>query len=242
MTKGFAVHPVRRVESTGEPFDRQAWWARIPAIRAVLADGVDFRAGVTFLVGENGCGKSTLIEGLAVAYGLNAEGGSRSARHSTRVTESPLGDRLRLVRSPGRRAHAYFLRAETMHGLYSYLEKLPDSPDHDLHERSHGEGFLAVLERKFAGAGFYLMDEPESALSFTSTLSLLGRLHELARRGAQVIVATHSPLLVTLPGAHLIALDQHGLRYVDSWRDLDIVSHWRAYLDDPDRYLRHLLT
>jgi predicted ATPase len=241
VTSGFAKHPVRRVEASGEPVDRGAWWARIPAVRAVLDDGLDLHPGVTFLVGENGSGKSTLVEALAVAYGLNPEGGSRGARHSTRVSESPLGDALRLIRSPGGKASAYFLRAETTHGLYTYLEQLPRSPDRDLHDRSHGEGFLALLQRKFSGPGFYLMDEPESALSFTSTLSLLARLHDLAETGAQVIVATHSPLLVALPGARIVALDSDGLRYVEDWRTLDLVTHWRAYLADPDRYLRHLL-
>jgi predicted ATPase len=230
------------VEASGEPVDRQAWWARIPAVRAVLDDGLDLRPGVTFLIGENGSGKSTLVEAIAVAYGLNPEGGSRGSMHSTRVTESPLGGVLRLVCSPGGRASAYFLRAETTHGLYTYLEGLPRTPDADLHERSHGEGFLALLERKFSRAGFYLMDEPESALSFTSTLSLLGRLHDLAADGAQIVVATHSPLLVALPGAQIVALDDNGLRYVDDWRSLDLVEHWQAYLAEPERYLRHLLT
>lgn len=240
-TVAWAKQPVRRVEANGDPVDRGAWWARIPAVRTVLDKGLDLRPGVTFLVGENGSGKSTLIEAIAAAYGLNPEGGSRNAMHSTRVSESPLGDALRLVRSPGGRANAYFLRAETMHGLYTYLEGLPDSQDPDLHDRSHGEGFLALLERKFSRAGFYLMDEPESALSFTSTLGLLARLDALADAGAQVLVATHSPLLVALPGAHIVALDDTGARYVDDWRDLEIIEHWRGYLADPDRYLRHLL-
>jgi predicted ATPase len=236
-----AKPPVRRIEADDQVVDRSAWWARIPAVRTVLDRGLDLHPGVTLLVGENGSGKSTLIEAIAAAYGLNPEGGSRGARHSTRATESPLGDALRLIRSPGGRANAYFLRAETMHGLYTYLENLPDTPDYDLHERSHGEGFLKVLERKFSRPGFYLMDEPESALSFTSTLGLLARLHALAAAGAQIIVATHSPLLVALPGAHIVVLDDHGARYAKDWRELEIVDHWRTYLSDPGRYLRHLL-
>ena len=156
MGTAWAKQPVRRIEASGDPVDRRSWWARIPAVQAVLDDGLDLHPGVTFLVGENGSGKSTLVEAIAVAYGLNPEGGSRGAMHSTRVTESPLGGALRLVRSPGGRAHAYFLRAETTHGLYTYLEGLsPPSagwrPDADLHERRHGEGFLALLERKFSG-------------------------------------------------------------------------------------------
>src|ERR1700754_941991 len=158
--------PVRRIElDPAATVDRKSWWASIPAVAAVLDQGLNIPAGVTFLVGENGSGKSTLVEGLAGAYGLNAEGGSRNARHQTRDSESPLGDALRVVRGAGSGGHAYFLRAETMHGLYTYLEQNPPTYgpnlDAELHQQSHGEGFLDVLERKFSGPGFYLMDEPE---------------------------------------------------------------------------------
>ncbi|UQU65969.1 AAA family ATPase [Couchioplanes caeruleus] len=194
---------------------------------------------MTFLVGENGSGKSTLIEALAAAHGLNPEGGSRNARHSSRASESPLGAALKVVRTPGRRANAYFLRAETMHGLYTYLENLPGSPDGDLHDRSHGEGFLELLARKFNGFGFYLMDEPEAPLSFTSTLGLLARLEALRADGAQVVVATHSPILTALPGATILELGPSGIRRT-TWEELEIVGHWRRFLAHPQGYLRAL--
>ncbi len=233
--------PVRRVElDRGIEVDRNAWWARIPAVKAVLDHGLNIPSGVTFLVGENGSGKSTLVEALAQAHGLNPEGGSRGAMHSTRASESPLGSVLRVIRTPGRRVNAYFLRAETMHGLYTYLERLPDSPDGDLHDRSHGEGFLELLHRKFRGYGFYLMDEPEAPLSFTSTLSLVARLDALRDAGAQVVVATHSPLLTALPGATILELGEHGIRRA-GWNDLEIVAHWRRFLDRPDAYLKDVL-
>ena len=233
--------PIRRVEADPQvEIDRAAWWVRIPAIAAILERGLNLPSGVTFLVGENGSGKSTLVEALAVAHGLNVEGGSRGAMHRTRATESPLGDTLRVIRSPGGTGNAYFLRAETMHGLYTYLESLPGSPDNDLHDQSHGEGFLALLERKFTGAGFYLMDEPEAPLSFTSTLGLLARLDAIRAKGAQVIVATHSPLLTALPGATILELGAHGIRKVD-WDDLEIVAHWRGFLARPGSYLGSLL-
>jgi len=166
------------------------------------------------LVGENGSGKSTIVEGLAQAFGLNAEGGSRGAQHVTRATESPLGQDLQLVRSPSRLVSSYFLRAETMHGLFSYLEAHPSdrSVEPRFHEMSHGESFLAILRDRFAGFGFFLMDEPEAALSFTSCLGLLVLLDDLRREGGQVVVATHSPLLAALPGAMLIEVGEHGLR------------------------------
>jgi predicted ATPase len=236
-----AGRPIRRVEVDGAAeVDRDAWWARIPAIAAILEHGLNIPAGVTFLVGENGSGKSTLIEALAGVHGLNAEGGSRSARHSTRVTESPLGSVLRVIRTPGRAVNSYFLRAETMHGLYTYLEELPGGPDQDLHDRSHGEGFLELFDRKFRGYGFYLMDEPEAPLSFTSTLGLLSRLDGLRAAGAQVVVATHSPLLTSLPDATILELSGTGIQKV-TWDELEIVAHWRRFLDRPDAYLRALL-
>jgi predicted ATPase len=235
------ARPVRRVErDPAAEWDEDTWWARIPAVRSVLHTGLDLPAGVTFLVGENGSGKSTLVEALAQAYGLNPEGGSRGAMHRTRPTESPLGGVLRLVRTAGRRGGAYFLRAETTHGLYTYLEGLAGTPDGDLHDRSHGEGFLALLERKFVRSGFYLLDEPEAALSFTSTLSLMSRLAALADDGAQIVAATHSPVLTALPGATVLELGDHGIR-ATAWSELAIVEHVRAFLDRPDRYLNHLL-
>ncbi|MFF5079959.1 AAA family ATPase [Actinoplanes sp. NPDC000266] len=226
--------------SADAEIDRTQWWARIPAVRALLDHGLNIPPGVTFLVGENGSGKSTLIEALAVATGLNPEGGSRSARHSTRETESPLGAALKVIRTPGKRVNSYFLRAETTHGLYTYLEGLPgDNPDGGLHEQSHGEGFLELLTRKFRGYGFYLMDEPEAPLSFTSTLGLLGMLEELRASGAQVVIATHSPLLTALPGATILALGDDGIRRA-AWDDLEIVANWRGFLASPTAYLRHL--
>ncbi|WP_203724627.1 AAA family ATPase, partial [Paractinoplanes durhamensis] len=233
--------PIRRVErAPGAEIDRAVWWARIPAVAAVLDHGLNLPAGVTFLVGENGSGKSTLIEALAGVHGLNPEGGSRGAMHSTRVTEAPLADALRVIRTPGKRVNSYFLRAETMHGLYTYLENLPCSPDDDLHERSHGEGFLELLERKFRGFGFYLMDEPEAPQSFTSTLRLVAHLDTLRRAGAQVVVATHSPLLTALPGATILELGGHGIRRT-TWPDLELTNRWRLFLTDPEAYLRRLL-
>jgi predicted ATPase len=235
--------PIRRVDlDRGVQIDRDAWWAGIPAIGAILDAGLNLPAGVTFLVGENGSGKSTLVEALAVAYGLNVEGGSRNAMHRTRDTEAPLGEALRLTRTPGKRANAYFLRAETMHGLYTYLESSarPDHPDARLHERSHGEGFLDLLDTKFRGYGFYLMDEPEAPLSFTATLGLMARLDALRAAGAQVVVATHSPLLTALPGATILELGEHGIRRT-TWDELAIVGHWRHFLKRPDAYLTAVL-
>jgi predicted ATPase len=196
---------------------------------------------LTVLVGENGSGKSTIVEALAMAFGMSPEGGSTGARHSTRVSESGLWSALRLVRTPGSSRWGFFLRAETMHGFYTYLENHPGGRDPEFHEMSHGESFLEILGSRLDGPGFFLLDEPESALSFTGSLGLVGLLHAVANRGnAQVVVATHSPLVAAAPGAHIIEVGEWGLRDA-SWEDLAIVQHWRSFLDEPERYLRHVL-
>lgn len=240
----FDDRPVRRVSAApGLTVEGDRWPATVPAVAHLLRDGLELTAGVTFLVGENGSGKSTLIEGIATAYGLPPEGGTTNGSHSTRPSESPLGEWLRLERSPGAPRFGFFLRAETMHGYYTYLESLR-GPDAPLHELSHGESFNALLATKLNHpryvTGFACLDEPEAALSFGSTLTWLAELNDMVGRGTQVVCATHSPILAALPGARIIELGPWGMRDA-VWDDLEIVRHWRSFLDSPERYLRHLL-
>ncbi|MBF4763274.1 AAA family ATPase [Nocardioides islandensis] len=238
----FDQPPVRRVElSPDAELPGGAWPLTIPAVAQVAKDGLDLAKGVTFLVGENGSGKSTLVEGVAAAYGLSPEGGSTHSEHSTRPTESPLGRSLRLVRGVGASRWGFFLRAETMHGWYSYIEQRPNprNPDPRFHELSHGESFLAVLETRFDGGGLYCLDEPEAALSFSSTLALIAVLQRVVGAGGQVLCATHSPVLAALPGARILEVGDWGLRET-TWADLELVWHWKRFLDAPQAYLRHL--
>jgi len=127
-----------------------------------------------------------------------------------------------------------------MHGFYTYLEDNPGKGDPRFHAMSHGESFLAVLERRFDSPGFYCLDEPEAALSFSSTLGLVSVLHEVARSGGQVLCATHSPVLAAMPGATILEVGEWGLRPT-TWDELELVQHWRSYLDAPGRYLRHVI-
>jgi predicted ATPase len=237
----FDQRPVRRVElRQGAALDHAQWPYTLAPVAQLIRDGLDLPPGVTFLVGENGSGKSTLVEAFAAAAGVNPEGGSRGAMHSSRVSESPLGEQLRLVRGAGAPRAAYFLRAETMHGFYTYLEQNPGRNSPRLHEMSHGESFLTVLDLYFNDPGFYLLDEPESALSFSSCLALVGVLDALARGGSQVVCASHSPLLTALPRATILQVSERGLEAVE-WGDLELVDHYRRFLDRPDAYLRHVL-
>ena len=237
-------HPVRRVQARpGHELSPDAYPASIPAVAQVLGEGLDLEPGVTFLVGENGSGKSTIVEAVATSFGLSPEGGSTHSRHSTRPTESSLGDALQLVRGAGSTRWGFFLRAETMHGWYSYIEDNPKpftgQQDLSFHEMSHGESFLAVLGSRFEGRGFYCLDEPEAALSFSSTLGLVAILQRVVARKGQVLCATHSPVLAAMPGARILEAGEWGLRE-SSWDDLALVDHWRRYLAEPWSYLRHL--
>lgn len=216
------------------------WPASIPAVAQLLDKGIDLPAGVTFLVGENGSGKSTLVEAIAVAYGLSPEGGSAHGRHETRGTESPLHGWLRIQRGIGSGRWGFFLRAETMHGWYTYMDEHGGPNDADYHAMSHGESFLEVLMRKFDSPSFYCLDEPEAALSFRSTLTLIRVLHDIVNAGGQVLCATHSPVLAAMPGARILEVGDWGLRE-SRWEELEIVTHWKSYLDNPMRYLRHTL-
>ena len=232
---------VRRV-AAGDyaPADRSDWPATVPAVASLLDDGLELAAGVTLLVGENGSGKSTIVEAVAAAFGLSPEGGSVHARHSTRASESPLSDWIRLERSPGASRWGFFLRAETMHGFYTSLEDHSSDRDPVFHEMSHGESFLEILRTRFDSPGLYCLDEPEAALSFSAQIALVGTLHDLAAGGAQVLCATHSPLLAALPGAQVLEVGPWGMRRT-SYDELELVAHWRRYLDSPMRYLRHVL-
>ena len=225
--------PSRRLPG-GWPFD-------LPAVAQVLAEGLDVPPGVTFLVGENGSGKSTLLEAVAAVYPRR---GAFATGPGPSVEDSPLRWHLRAVTAPMASPNGFFLRAEVMHSFLAAVDADAGQArawgGERLNERSHGESFLAVLRHRFADRGVFFLDEPESALSFASSLGLLALLDVLRQEGSQAVVATHSPLLVALPGATLLEVGEWGLREAE-YDDLDLVRSWRGFLDAPQRYLRHLL-
>ncbi|MFC0712788.1 AAA family ATPase [Cellulomonas biazotea] len=232
--------PVRRVRPSGVPVDGDAWYLRVPAVRQVLAEGWDL-GPVTVLVGENGAGKSTLVEALAVSRGMGPEGGSIGSGYTTRPSEPDLW--FDVERDPGAGRSGFFLRAETMHAFYSFLEENPGGSPHEprFHEMSHGESFLSLVGNRMLRAGLYVLDEPEAALSFTGCLALVAHLHDLARSTpSQVVVSTHSPVVAAIPGATVFEVGEWGIREC-AWEDLDLVQRWRGFLDDPRRYLRHVV-
>jgi predicted ATPase len=237
----FDARPVRAfVPGEGLAVDGSVWPACVPAMAQLLREGLEVPAGLTVLVGENGSGKSTVVESLAEAYGLNPQGGSaHGVTFRTGESEPGIGRRLTVVRGI-RPRWSYFLRADTMHQLYTYLEQNPGRRPERLHELSHGEGVLEILRTRVSEKGFYLMDEPDAPLSFTASLGLAALLHDLAAAGSQAVVATHSPVIAAIPGANLLELGPWGFRPA-TWNDLGLVIAWRQFMRDPRSYFRHLL-
>jgi predicted ATPase len=215
----------------------------LPALRDV--ERVAFHPRVTFLVGENGSGKSTLVEALAVALKLNPEGGGRIQQFafSTRSSHSRLHRRVQLERAALPPRNAFFLRAESVFNLATAIEQthaMHDVFERPLHEQSHGESFLDIAINRLGPRGLYLFDEPEAALSVRGQLALISRMHELVREHSQFVVATHSPILLGYPDATILQLDEEGIREI-AFDEAPQVELTRAFLDDPQRFLRHLL-
>ncbi len=212
----------------GYPFD----------LAVVGALPIELTAPTSVLVGENGSGKSTLIEAIAVAAGFNPEGGSGQVQFETHATHSELSSHLRLTWR-GRLRPGWFLRAETFYNVATYRDGASGADLDSYHRMSHGESFLAVARDWFREARLFILDEPEAALSFQGQLALIAAIDEGVSCGAQFIVATHSPILMSIPGAEVFELTQEGLTR-RGYDDLEVVNHWRSYLDNPYRFLRHL--
>ncbi len=207
----------------------------IPAVRemGVLALHPD----VTFFVGENGAGKSTVLEAIAVEMGLPSEGGRRDfARKGQPV--SALQNCLRLVKSFRKPDASYFLRAESLFNVFSYLQDIGSSAP-DLHLRSHGEAFMEVM-LDFRPRGLYLLDEPEAALSPNRQLAALSAIHQLVKQECQFVIATHSPILLSYPGAKILQFDGSGIAEV-AYEDTEHFAVTRDFLNHYERRLEQLL-
>ena len=230
--------------------ERGRWPFTVPCVAQLLEEGLRFIRPVTFLVGDNGSGKSTLVEAIAESFKLDAHGGRLAQlRGRPDPVKTPLGELLRadttvagarMLAGPRRNKRGFFLRAETAFSMTENLGGVPGYWAEDTSAMSHGEGFLTMFQAMFGVPGFYVMDEPEAALSFTSCLQLVSLVHQLGRSGAQVVCATHSPVLAGTPGADIIEVGDDGFRRT-TWEDLALVDHWRRYMTDPGAYLRHIV-
>ena len=220
----------------------------IPAIRDLEELVLD--PAVTFFIGDNGSGKSTLVEAIAIAAKLNPEGGSRFTRLATAdASESPLHRRVRLVRGTRRIRDGFFLRAESFFNVATYLDQMKKDDGgagalapyggKSLHAQSHGESFIALITNRFGGDSFFVLDEPEAALSLRGQLALMRRMHDLVADGSQFVISTHSPILLGYPGAKIYFLSMDGMRE-SSYEETENVELTRAFLGDRNAFLHHL--
>jgi len=210
-----------------------------------------FTKPVTILVGENATGKSTLLEALAELAGFHAGGGSRDHNYRAPDAErSQLAQHLRAAWLP-KVAQGFFFRADSYINLTTYVEELAvDWAEvrwlygaRHLHQQSHGESFLALFENRLRGSrqAFYLLDEPESALSPSRQLQLMRLIHAWGQSGkVQIVLATHAPLLMALPGATLLHLTADGIAEV-SYRATPHFRMMAEFFANPDRMVAEAL-
>lgn len=207
-------------------------------------------AEVTFFVGSNGTGKSTLLEAIAVASGFNPEGGSINFNFNTRASHSPLHKHIRTSRGIERHKDGFFLRSESFFNLGTEIERLDKGGKEpkiinsyggkSLHEQSHGQSFWALFKHRFSGNGFYILDEPEAALSVERQMAMLVRMRELVLTNSQFIIATHSPLLLAYPGALIYEFSTQGIKQC-SYQQTLLYQQYSTFFKDPALIVKQLL-
>ena len=219
----------------------------LPAIRDLSS--LSFHPNVTFVIGENGTGKSTILEAIATSYGFNPEGGTKNFNFSSRASHSELYQALKLVKGFKKPKDGFFLRAESFYNLATTIEELdkegggPPIIDSyggvSLHEQSHGESFFNVFINRFGGQGLYILDEPEAALSPSRQMAMISRVHELVENGSQFIIATHSPILMAYPDA-LIYEIKESIQPV-KYEDTEHYMVTKSFLDCREKMLDILM-
>lgn len=214
-------------------------------------DGIRFSRNVTFLVGENGVGKSTLIEGIAVAMGFNPEGGTVNFNFSTKESHSELYHYLTVSRGYKKHRDGFFLRAESFYNVATNIDEMDAEPcigdkvissygGVSLHDQSHGESFMALVENRFGGNGLYILDEPEAALSPMRLMRLICYMQELVNKNSQFIISTHSPILMTFPGAEILEITEDGIESVD-YKKTEHFIITKRFMDAPEKMIESLL-
>ena len=234
-----------------DKLDKSSYLNGLPVIKHLKENGkLDFLSDITFFVGENGTGKSTLLEAIAVAYGFNAEGGSKNFTFSTNETHSELYKHLEVGRK-GFAKDGFFLRAESLYNVATNIDDMDKEASFDpfvidsyggvsLHNQSHGESFLSIVQNRFFGNGLYILDEPEAALSPMRLLTLISEISSLVNKNSQFIIATHSPILMAFPNAEILEFSKSGINRV-SYKDTEHYKITKQFLDCPERMLHYLL-
>ena len=223
----------------------------LPVIKFLTKEkALSFNSNVTFFVGENGTGKSTLLEAIAVAYGFNAEGGSKNFTFSTNATHSELFGHIEIAKRNYPR-DGFFLRAESLYNVATNIDDMDKEISFDpfviesyggvsLHNQSHGESFLSIVQNRFFGNGIYILDEPEAALSPMRQLTLLAEINKLVNKNSQFIIATHSPILMAFPNAEILEFSSNGIKSID-YKETEHYKVTKGFLDNPEKMLHYLM-
>lgn len=203
-------------------------------------DSLSFEKPVSFFIGENGVGKSTFIEALAVALGMNAEGGTENFHFHTKDTHSSLYRYLKVAKGVRRPQTRFFLRAESFYNVASEIDEIAAEDSRmylnyggkSLHQCSHGESFMQLMLSRFSKNGLYILDEPEAALSPSRQLALLVLIHDLVKQGSQFLISTHSPILLSYHNAIIFDLNQYFKKVC--FQETEIYQTYKLVLDNPE--------
>lgn len=224
--------------------DRKNYIFDLPVMKNMHKNqGIQLHKKVTFFVGENGTGKSTLLEGIAIACGFNAEGGTKNFNFASKETHSPLYQHLTISRGIGKPTDGFFLRAESFYNVATEIDRLNIASSYggkSLHNQSHGESFMSLILHRFGGNGLYILDEPEAALSPARQFALLVQINNLVKQNSQFIIATHSPILLAYPEAEIFVLEQDDIK-LTPYQETEHYILTKQFLDHPQRMLKYLL-
>lgn len=220
-----------------------SYLSSLPVVRFLNSiEQLNFTKPVTFLVGGNGTGKSTILEAIAVAMGFNAEGGSRDFSFSTKQSHSELYQFITTIKTVAPK-DGFFLRAESFYNTASYLDENSTMLRYggvSFHEQSHGEAFLSLISNRFEGKGLYLLDEPEAALSPQKLMSLIIAINDLVENNSQFIIATHSPIVMAYPKAEILQFSDTGIQQV-LYKETEHYQITKQFIDRPEQMMKYLL-